>query len=232
MNASRKGLETVSERIDRVERELASFRRQRVLLILILGACLLSLSAVRGSTKPETISAKQVETQELVIRDEKGVLRAALTTAESWTGGPHSPFTRGPATSLSLFDSSGAARIELLVGPDGVPSLRLTSADHKSLIQLEVIRSPVIDLFDQTHQLSLYGTPNGTAGLTIWGPKAGDRIALRTDPDSSSSLEMRRGNQVVVYLGDSGEEGGLPTKTGPRLQIFDTAGKILHEAPR
>ena len=112
MGDPKEGLETVLHRLGSLERELASLRRQRVLFLWILGAGLLFLGAALHSTQPERISAKQVETQELVIRDEKGVLRAALMTAESFTAGPHilRP-AKGPATYLALFDSSGAARI-------------------------------------------------------------------------------------------------------------------------
>jgi hypothetical protein len=228
MGQSRGDMEAVRLRLDCVERELSMLRRQRVGLLCSVAAGLLFLGAVHGAKTPERVSAKQVETQELVIRDSNGVLRAALVTSESIKGGPHAKSATGPATSLSLFDANGDARIRLLVDAAGTPSLVVSGTD-RSAVELSADPSPVINLFQPTHQLRLYATPKGTAGLVISGPQSGDRIALKTHADSGSSFEMRRQNQLVMYLGDS--ERAAPGSTGPRLRLFDSAGKLVHEAP-
>ena len=179
---------------------------------------------------PELIAARRVETQELLIKDETGKLRAFLLAGESASGQPRGRL-KGLVPSLVLFNDEGREAVRLRVGLDGQPSLVMQDGDRREFA-INFDPSPSMRLVDDGVQLlQLYVSPQRTAGITLWGPQPGDKAELATHKDSSSSLVFRRSNLPRVLLGDDPILRPPHGGEQPRLLLLDSSGKTLREIP-
>ena len=111
-------LDTMRNRLDRLERE--SRRLKRVTLVVGLGA---AAALVMGQTAPHR-SIRTLDAEEFVLRDSRGQIRASLGT------------TQGPtATILQIQGDNGKPRTRITVSGDGTSSLEfMDSGDRVRLL--------------------------------------------------------------------------------------------------
>jgi hypothetical protein len=111
-------LDTLRQRLDRLERE--SRRLKRVTLVVIVGA---AAALVMGQTAPHR-SIRTLDAEEFVLRDSRGQIRASLGT------------TQGPsATILEIHGDNGKPRTRVTVSSDGTSSLEfMDSGDRVRLL--------------------------------------------------------------------------------------------------
>jgi len=127
-------LDTLAQRLERVERENRSLRRVGVLMLVGVAALLIAAQATAN---------RVVEAEKFVVRDASGKIRAEL-------GAP--PDGR---VALTLFDRDGGLRVELRVLTNGRVGLLLYDKNGKSRAALRVLAEggPVLGLFDKDEKL-------------------------------------------------------------------------------
>lgn len=127
-------LDTLAQRLERVERENRSLRRVGVLMLVGVAALLIAAQATAN---------RVVEAEKFVVRDASGKIRAELGTP---------PDGR---VALTLFDRDGGLRVELRVLTNGRVGLLLYDKNGKSRAALRVLAEggPVLGLFDKDEKL-------------------------------------------------------------------------------
>ncbi len=133
-------LDTLTPRLDRLERENRRLKIAGSILLLALVA-----GGAMGQVLPKAVP-KVVEAERFVLRDTRGKIRAALDTVAS--GG----------LALSLADENGKARAGLGVAADGTPGLFLTDQNGKTRAELSVGTSgPSLVLRDENRDRAVLG---------------------------------------------------------------------------
>jgi hypothetical protein len=154
-------LVAIVTRLEKVERQNWRMKVGGIMVLLIASAGLLM-----GQAMPK---ATMVEAEAFVVRDAKGIQRAALHLAPD--GG----------AALSLFDPAGFGRAALRVDREGSPDLTLIDQAGKNRAVLRVERngSPGLALFD----------PAGRPHATLYVVSDGSGLLQLTDKDER---EFRR----------------------------------------
>ncbi len=96
----------LTARLDRLERSHRRLKRAGALAV-VAGAGLLLMGQAADRIVAQTVSARRVETESLVVRDATGKIRALLE-----------PDPAGPSA-LTVSDKEGRERLALGVGPGG-----------------------------------------------------------------------------------------------------------------
>ena len=124
-------METLARRLDGVERENRWLKRAGVLALAVIAAVVLM-----GQVKPQS---RTIETENLIIKDEKGVIRVKLAL-------------RG----LMMYDRNGKIKVELSNFPGVGSTLALTHPGEKGGVVVGAHKvKPFISLFNK-------------AGKVIW----------------------------------------------------------------
>jgi hypothetical protein len=190
-------LQTFRKRLGRVEKENRLMKRTGLVLL-----SLVALAVVMGQARPN----RTVEATAFVLKDDSGIVRAKLFV---------DPLRQGP--SLSLYDSSGVARVtlaqgdkgssaglflyndpperyggaEMLLTPDGATVL-LASAKHGNLIALSTnsptVPGPALEISDAEGYSATLGASESKA------PGTGER---RTT--SAASISLTDKNRKVIW---------------------------------
>jgi hypothetical protein len=142
-------LDMLTERLDRLERENARWKRTGRLVLLGIGAVM-----VMGQALPKS---RTLTTESLVVVDSTGTTRATFAATEGF-----------PV--LAFFDGNGKARATLQVQPDGSPILALTNGDGAGGLWLHTMNGkPFLEAVDNDNknQVGLGLTKQGNPGLVI-----------------------------------------------------------------
>ena len=124
-------METLAGRLDRVERENRWLKQAGVVVLAVMVAVVLM-----GQVKPQS---RTIETEKLIIKDEKGVIRVKLAL-------------RG----LMMYDRNGKIKVELSNFPGVGSTLALTHPGEKGGVVVGAHKvKPFISLFNK-------------AGKVIW----------------------------------------------------------------
>jgi hypothetical protein len=116
-------LEAVVTRLNRVERELRSWRR---LGFLLVAGLLIAPTAQQAFSK-----GRSVEAERFIVRDERGSVRAVLGVGVGSPGGEES-------VGLRLSARDGSTRGEFFLDVDGTPFVRLQDRGGKVALQADV----------------------------------------------------------------------------------------------
>ncbi len=153
-------LDTLTQRLDRLERENRRLKVAGAILLLALAAV-----GAMGQMTPRAVP-KVVEAERFVLRDTKGNILAIMGTEASGTslslydqkGKPRAwlGVTADGAPVLALFDQNGKDRAGLVLGADGTPALALLDQNGKR-------RAVLSTLVDGTPGL-LFADQNERAG--------------------------------------------------------------------
>ncbi len=124
-------IETLARRLDKVERENRWLKQAGVVALVMIAAVVLM-----GQVKPQS---RTIETENLIIKDEKGVIRVKLAL-------------RG----LRMYDRNGKIKVELSNFPGVGSTLALTHPGEKGGVVVGAHKvKPFISLFNK-------------AGKVIW----------------------------------------------------------------
>jgi hypothetical protein len=238
-------LETLSARLDRLEREA---RRWKVLAGGAVG--LLALGALLGTAAP---GGPEVRASRFVLVDDAGRRRAVLDTdpdaalriyskegqekiALGLRGG-------GPGLVLRGGRSPGGATFEVL--PDGTPIVNLMRPDSAARAQLALSPRGEPSLLLRGTRVrggtELAVDAAGSSRLTMRNRSNDDQLVLESPVDGSPALGLRgAGGRLRAVLGlvadeipalDLRDAAGLPRATlevrldgSPRLTLYDTRG--------
>ena len=120
-------MESLTQRLDRLEREKRRLKRMGVAVAVGIAAAVLM-----GQARP---AGKVIEAEQFILRDASGTMRADLSAgAESGVG-------------LFLFDRRGGARAGLMVEADGTPKLFLFDKNSMAAAWLSVVEgTPALQL--------------------------------------------------------------------------------------
>jgi hypothetical protein len=114
-------LDTLTRRLDRLERQNRWLRR--VSLVILLGAVATLLMGQAPPHRPPRI----VEAEEFVLRDARGQVRATLGTTQS----PSAAFLR-------IHNDDGKQRARIIVSSDGTSSLEFMDSSDRVRVLLGV----------------------------------------------------------------------------------------------
>ena len=197
---------TMEERINRLEEQVARYRRLLGVAGLV-GFIIIASAAVAVSLRPTSVEAQagaslqeEVRTRRLIIVDEKGTSRATMDATKGKPG-------------LCLRDGSGRAYAELSLFKEG-PGLRLYG--EKGRVNAELGNSR-LTLSDENGRQR---AELGKGGLCLRDENGTPRATL----DTMSRLFLRDENEVPrAILGIS--------KSGSGLWLKDQNGKVIWVAP-
>jgi hypothetical protein len=150
-------LDTLTRRLDRLERENGRWKQAVRLLLLGIGAVM-----VMGQVLPKSGT---LTTESLMVVDSTGTTRATLSAREG-------------IPVLAFFDGNGKARATLQVQPDGSPVFALVTGDGTGGLWLSVNNGkPLLDAGDNDRKnrvflgLTKEGNPGSAMvsnGKIIW----------------------------------------------------------------
>jgi len=200
---------TTEERLENLERELASANRRNRWLLAVVGLAVIGLVLASTWTKTTAIAQAQgagavpkvVRANEFILEEENGKTRATLKVDKD-----------GPK--LALFDENGMSSASLGVGKDAA-LLRLYGENGKSCVILCVLKdAPILALQDE----------NGK-----------DRAMLSVNKDEGTGLHLfDKKGQGRVTLGAckvASPDGAQTQYPESSLCLFGPDGKSLWSAP-
>lgn len=192
------------ERLERLERQYRRLKRTGVTGLTAIAALVLMAQA--------TPKSRMLETQELVLRDSSGKIRASFG---AYRGGPK----------LTLNGEGGEKLAELFSGPDGSA---LTFFNQVGLPQT-TLRA------DKTYfGLGIYSPDGKSEQAGLFGGQATPMLALLDQhhkPRAVLSMEPA-GPQLVLTDDDGKPRFGMLVRDGsPLLQAEDANGKVTWSAP-
>jgi hypothetical protein len=234
--------DSLSTRLDRLERDSRRWRRVAVGSWLAIAALLLL-----GQSAPRSAPSggRVVEAERFVLRDARG--RAGATLGWEADGAPrlavHDPAGHpravmtvgtGGAPGLTLLDPDGAtARAALVVGPDGAPGFALFDPAGKPRLAVALFHksapgrptgatepAPAIVAYDAAGVVrATFGIRELDAGLELADSRGTARTVLRVQPDGTPDVVLRdhvgRGRAGLSVLADG----------TPALNLNGTDGK-------
>ncbi len=212
-------LDTLTQRLDRLERENRRLKLAGVILLLALAAV-----GAMGQMIPRAVP-KVVEAERFVLRDTRGKILATLGTEAS-------------GTSLSVYDQNGKPRAGLSVIADGAPVLVLFDQNGKDRagLVLGADGTPALALLDQNgkRRAVLSTLVDGRPGLLLADQNEKGRLLLGVDT-SGPSLVLRDENQNRAMLGHAALEGKtagtVEQRPASSLVLFDKDGTVIWKAP-
>ena len=246
-------LDTVTQRLDRLERENRHLKRIGSMVILGLAALVLMGQALPKPT-PKTIEA-----EEFVLRDSKGKKRAVLGFAPFVPASPYLGFLNEDRLSvalgikpdgpeLSLFDQRGTELVQLGVTAVGA-SLSLGSAgDTRVLLARGQDGTSLLSLAgkDRKGLASLIADADGTAGMFLFKGGQRARVGLRVRDDDSATLTLfdkagkervelattTRGSAALAFFDQNKKSRVLiSADPEPRLTLVGKDEKAIWQAP-
>jgi hypothetical protein len=239
-----RGLQVLSERLARVERENRRLRRIGAVVLAGLAAVVLLGQAGPGNV------GRTVEAEQFVLRDAGGKVRAVLHTRAD--GSPHLDFRDaaggaraslgllGDVAGLSLTDKAGNGGVVLHTQLDGRPSLTFTDRNGGRRMTLFLSHDGSSTLaFSDRHRASrmvLNAIDNGPMGLFFYDAGGRLRSLLDIEPDGSPALALFDENRTSrAILGhtelDGGKAGTTERRQASSLLLFDKTGRVIWRAP-
>ncbi len=215
------GLDTLRQRLDRLERES---RRLKV-----TGAALLLALAVVGSmgqVLPKAVP-KVVEAEQFVVREQNGNLRASLGVA-------------GVASALTLFDQNGKLYATLGGRGDSTPHLELYAQTGPARASLGILDGrPALIHRNESGKLE------ATASLSIgWGGvpalmlddqngKLRAALSVQANGPSLDLFDEKENTRAVLGHAalESKTTGIVEQRPASSLVLFDKDGKVIWKAP-
>ena len=193
-------VESLTRRVDRLERENRRWRRAGSLTCLGIAALLLMGQAQSRE--------RVVEAQQFLVRDSTGEVRAALGLSD---GDPK----------LILFDKDGTSRAALSLVPSGSPFLTLADRDGRPRAALTVLPdgSPILTFSDATitERIEIRLRDEGVPDLRLY-EKDGKTLSGRlTTVSGSPSLALFRSGKARVLL-------TITADGSPGLRLTDPDG--------
>jgi hypothetical protein len=183
--------ESVSVRLDRLERENAVLKGLAVLLLLGFGAVLFKCTSL---VRPP----KQLAAEQFVVKDKEGRVRASLA------------LRAGDSPHLTMYDRRGREQVSLRSLPDDSTSLDF-SARGESLLSLRATSngSAVVNMFDSRHGSSsgLYMMSDGTQGIGFREGQRGVAMTLRPRGPAEVSFSDEDGREIGSVCASP---GGVP----------------------
>ncbi len=178
-----------------------------------LERALVSLQEKTQRGTPTVQSSRAVEVERIIVRDSSGNRRAELGMS-----------SEGPAVGVRLFNQEGKDRVELTVGSDGLPILRVCDLAGKIRAGLGVTADgwTVLALFDQAEKARAHLSvkPDGSPDLNF-RDQAGTRraeVGLTLEGEPWVALFDQRGEARSVL--------GLKPDGSPDLNFRDQVGKV------
>ncbi len=171
-------LDGLHARLERLERELAWWRRVGVTALACAG--LFGAVAATVTTTPD-----EVKTRRLVITDGDGRGRAVFTVDES------------DRTRLSLTDREGTASVDLTVTPGQSATLSVGRAGAQAQVTAAG-DSGQLSVGARGQRGWLVAAPNG-AGLGLGNDQARPQISLATGPAQTPSLQLSDQDGKAVW---------------------------------
>jgi hypothetical protein len=226
-------IETLTQRLDRVERENRRMKQAGVITLAVIAAVGL-MGQATGKKVP-----KVIEAEKFVLRDTEGNSRGELTVIaggsimrladeDGNTGaalivvpdgrrvlelsdknGVRAEFTvRDDLAHVLLYDKSFVPRIGMEVQPDGRPFLHVADKNGKSRAQLFVAANdtPFLGFYDRDDDRTF------VAGMGV--AKDGSMALALTDRDEESSVQLK-----------------IPRGGQPHLRFYGRKGKVIWSAP-
>lgn len=203
--------DTLTQRLDRVERENRWWKVLGTATVAVLGLVL--FLGATGSKVAEEILARR-----FVLMDKDGKARASLVVEDH--GLPSLTFfdsegqgrstlaldAKGPT--LVFMDADGRPRAGLAVGADGSPVLLLRGSDGTDRVMLGVIPEASLApgfagllLFDKHGKIrgALDVLPDGSPRMYLSGEDEKPRVGLRVLPGGSAGLVFSDTNGKVIW---------------------------------
>ena len=235
-------LQTVVERLEKVEAQNRRLKWAGVLVVVVVCAVVLM-----GQASPKK---RVVEAERFILRDAGGNMRAWLgVDAKNWVG-------------LSLFDKDEKPRVGLTVYADGSADLKLRDAEGTLRAGLEASADGKTNLVlydvEERGRVGLFVLGDGLGGLSLYDAEGKNRVALGVESDGGPYLSFfdaggkrRIGLNTTsdlprvalndadgvlrAVLGSTSLETiqtGAVTKRAPSsLVLFDKEGKVIFQAP-
>ena len=171
---------TLTERLDRLERENRRWRRAGAGVLIVIAAFALMGQAIQGVPKA-------MEAERFVLRDTGGRVRAALGMEADGSVG------------LWLLDSAGKTRAGVGVSREGSPVMALADQTGKSRLSLTLTDGPGLSLRDQDRtRISLSVLAEGS-GIYVWDQAGRERVVLIVAADGSQVLGFRDKDGKVIW---------------------------------
>ncbi len=214
-------LDTLTPRLDRLERENRLLKIGGAILLLGLAAV-----GAMGQVLPKAIP-KVVEAEQFVLRDTKGKIRAGLEVRAAGAPG------------LVLYDQNGKARAALNVLADGSPGLVLAdqTENPRAILTLPADDgAPRLHLSDRNGKIrAMLNVDTRGPSLTLWDQNGNIRASLDIDT-SGPSLALWDENRERAVLGHTALEGKatgtVEQRPASSLVLFDSRdGKVLWRVP-
>ena len=214
-------METLAQRLDRVEVENRRLKRAGVGALAVIAAVVLMGQA----TPPK--APKVVEADEFLLRDAKGNVRAMLGF-------------RGGAPLLSFYDEEQTLRIGLGFTTDGLPTVTILSKSGNIRSSLTVLANDTtaLHLYDRTEKAHavLAVEADGTPSFSLFGKDKEGTVILGVDSGGVSGLTLSDKSGITrAVLGSISLEtegtGVIEKRPESSLVLFDKAGKVLWSAP-
>jgi hypothetical protein len=230
----------VTQRLDRLERENWYWKRATLLLLIVIGAAILMGQA----TKPHLIEAEEIYAQKFFVKDDKGMVRAALKYDVQANPGI------GGVVTFELYGKNTPTRAVLAVGDGNVLfELRATNTLNDAWAREEAelsqkIRSRAITLeeierrqrarvaqFDVTltHERgSTYSLKNtqGSVGTFVGRDYLGRDL---------SYMKVEDGNGASAILGrvdlKKTVTGSVEQRPASSLVLFNKDNNVIWQAP-
>jgi hypothetical protein len=210
--------DTVSARLERLEREGRRWRRVALGSALALAALLLLGQGPARAPRPAS-PARTVEAERFVLRDARGRAGATLGWDADDTprlalldpaGRPRAVLAigAGGAPGLTLYDTDGVTvRAALVVGPDGAPGFALFDPAGKPRLAAALFHrssatratgarepAPALVAYDAAGVVrATFGIRGSDAGFELADARGTARTILRVQPDGTPDLAMRDG---------------------------------------
>jgi hypothetical protein len=238
---------TLEQRLERLERESRWIKRIGMMAAAVAAAVFLV-----GQGKDRELP--DLEVRSLTVKDEAGRVRLKMSTSADGTPqlrlDDHAGNARATlavaangSPQLVLADVSGRTRVALRMDENGAGSLRFYSSAGKRLAYLDTQQDePCLVFFDSTGrcraQLGLSRTHRPY--LEFWDEDGRSRCNLLLGADHEATFAIRDSKNLRLCLGMTEcRLVGIDRKTGVLnkeftygLQLFDSKGKELWQAPR
>lgn len=175
--------DTVTQRLDRVEREVRWYRFLGVVALVV--TAYISLVGASGAKVFDEVSANR-----FFLVDSQGRRQGFLT------------ITPNGSPVFGLYDSGGKAGIQLAV-TDGAPSLSLTDKYERGRAVLAVLPdgSPGLDLLDKkgTLRAVLGVSADGKPALVLFAEDGTRRIGLTVGPEGHALVGVLDKDGKVIW---------------------------------
>ncbi|MBZ5496663.1 MAG: hypothetical protein LAP85_09685 [Acidobacteriia bacterium] len=195
-------LETLSERIRRLERQNQRLKQAGILMLLAIGSVFL-MAQVKATKAPPVKAAKALEAGKFILQDGRGKRRAELGL-----------FADRPA--LVFYDDADNATLSLGVEPEGA-GLTLYDRNAQKAAGLNYTSSgPVMTLYDA-------GRKRLNLSVTGQGPAVG---LLGKNSEAKAALGLTVEDNPFLHLFGARERGGaqlLATPDRTVLRFFDAS---------